>query len=218
MPQAISAASWHCLSYPVAVEPLVRLGDQARMWSAGFYLLIALIAASGVMLWRGSDREPAATIDGAAVTPPTWRDAAFWVLLAGSALGAPGRGDRPHLDRCRCGAPALGSPARALSSHLCGRVRAPPDHSSLVRRCGPAPLRHRPGRRHHLRADQEHRRIDRRACRGVLRVRLDVPRRVGADAASRSISHRLLSVDVGGRGDRRHRRRIGRSSCVQLGG
>ena len=69
------------LSYPVAVEPFVRLGDQSWLWSAGFYLLIALLAASGMMLWRGSDREPVATIDGAAVTPPTWRDAAFWVLL-----------------------------------------------------------------------------------------------------------------------------------------
>src|SRR5438046_2934560 len=40
------------LSYPVAIEPLVHLGDQTRLWSLGFYLLIILIAACGVLLWR----------------------------------------------------------------------------------------------------------------------------------------------------------------------
>src|SRR5258705_10221823 len=40
------------VSYPVAVEPFVRLGDQTRFWSLGFYVLIALIAACGLLLWR----------------------------------------------------------------------------------------------------------------------------------------------------------------------
>jgi hypothetical protein len=35
------------VSYPVVVEPLIRLGAQSRLWSAGFVLLIALIAACG---------------------------------------------------------------------------------------------------------------------------------------------------------------------------
>ena len=40
------------VSYPVAIEPFVRLGDQAMLWSIGFYTLIAMIVACGALLWR----------------------------------------------------------------------------------------------------------------------------------------------------------------------
>jgi hypothetical protein len=74
------------VSYPVVVEPFVRLGDQSRYWSTAFYLLIALIVACGVLLWRGGDR-PAASFDSAAQAPPTWRDAAYWAALAAVPSG-----------------------------------------------------------------------------------------------------------------------------------
>jgi hypothetical protein len=78
------------VSYPIAIEPFVRLGDQARLWSFGFYLLIALIAACGALLWRSPDRAPQATPTDAGATPagdaadapPTWKDAAFWIAQA----------------------------------------------------------------------------------------------------------------------------------------
>jgi hypothetical protein len=80
------------VSYPVAIEPFVRLGDQTRFWSFGFYLLIALIAACGALLWRSPDRAPqATTADIGANTAgdataedsaPTWKDAAFWIAQA----------------------------------------------------------------------------------------------------------------------------------------
>jgi hypothetical protein len=80
------------VSYPALVEPLVRLGDQARFWSIGFCLLIALIAACGALLWRSPDQAPAAAAsdDGAARladSPPTWRDAAFWIAQAAVPSG-----------------------------------------------------------------------------------------------------------------------------------
>ena len=76
------------VSYPLAIEPLVRLGDQARLWSAGFYVLIALIAGCGVLLWRSADQPPSAAAEGAAeAAPPTWRDAATWVTLAAVPSG-----------------------------------------------------------------------------------------------------------------------------------
>ena len=76
------------VSYPVAIEPFVRLGEQARFWSIGFYLLIVLIAACGALLWRSPDRAPAAGSDGAQdAAPPSWRDAAFWVALAAVPSG-----------------------------------------------------------------------------------------------------------------------------------
>ena len=46
------------VSYPVVIEPFVRLGDQALLWSVGFCVLITLIIACGALLWRspGGDR------------------------------------------------------------------------------------------------------------------------------------------------------------------
>jgi hypothetical protein len=51
-------------------------------------VLIALIAACGALLWRTPDRAAAAAgVDGVEVAPPTWRDAAWWVLLAAVPSG-----------------------------------------------------------------------------------------------------------------------------------
>jgi hypothetical protein len=75
------------LSYPVAVEPLVRLGDQTLFWTVGFYVLILLIAACGVLLLRSPNRLPdmAASLDEAAA--PRWRDIAIWGALAAVPSG-----------------------------------------------------------------------------------------------------------------------------------
>jgi hypothetical protein len=77
------------LSYPTAIEPFVRLREQTRFWSFGFYLLIALIGACGWLMWR---RPAIATSppQHAADTPAamwSWRDAAFWVAQAAVPSG-----------------------------------------------------------------------------------------------------------------------------------
>ncbi len=43
------------VSYPIVIEPFVRLGDQAWSWSIGFCFLIALLAGCGALLWRAPD-------------------------------------------------------------------------------------------------------------------------------------------------------------------
>ena len=73
------------VSYPTVIEPFVRLGDQVRFWSIGFCLLIVLLAACGILLWRSP--APAAPAHSAADAPPTWKDAAFWVALAAVPAG-----------------------------------------------------------------------------------------------------------------------------------
>src|SRR5919197_1905033 len=68
------------VAYPTVIEPFVRLDDQARVWSIGFCLLVVLLAACGVMLWRSP--QPAAPAERATDAPPIWKAAAFWVALA----------------------------------------------------------------------------------------------------------------------------------------
>jgi hypothetical protein len=73
------------VSYPSVIEPFVGLKDQASFWSLGFGLLIALLVACGVLLWRSPDQTAQVAAEGAAL--PTWRDAAFWVALAAVPSG-----------------------------------------------------------------------------------------------------------------------------------
>jgi len=71
------------VSYPFAIEPFTRLGEQTAAWSVGFYLLIVLIAVSGVLLLLRSPNVLPAPAEGAAgEAAPSWRDAAVWVALA----------------------------------------------------------------------------------------------------------------------------------------
>src|SRR3954447_9315141 len=75
------------LSYPVLIDPLIELGDQTRLWSLGFVVLIALIAACGALLWDALEGPPAATMDGMEAAPPHWRQIARWVFLAAVPSG-----------------------------------------------------------------------------------------------------------------------------------
>jgi hypothetical protein len=73
------------VSYPTVIEPFVRLGDQARFWSAGFCLHLALLIACGFLLWRSPDAASAA--DDVTSARPTWKDAVFWVAVAAVPAG-----------------------------------------------------------------------------------------------------------------------------------
>jgi hypothetical protein len=75
------------VSYPIAIEPFVRLGDQARFWSIGFWLLIALVAACGALLWRSPAVAPNTALEREASAPPRWRDATVWAALAAVPSG-----------------------------------------------------------------------------------------------------------------------------------
>jgi hypothetical protein len=73
------------VSYPTVIEPFVRLGDQAGFWSVGFCVLILLLAACGVLVWRSPD--PITRADSAADVAPTWKDTALWGALAAVPAG-----------------------------------------------------------------------------------------------------------------------------------
>jgi hypothetical protein len=71
------------ISYPTVIEPLVPLTQQSRLWSFAFYMLVAAIAASGVLLWRAGDRaRPVAPAGADAADAPTWGERLVWCALA----------------------------------------------------------------------------------------------------------------------------------------
>src|SRR3989440_4201643 len=76
------------IAYPIAVEPFLRLGEQTWLWTVGFYVLILLIAACGVLLLRSANLSPAAaTADSEETAPLTWRDRLTFVVLAAVPSG-----------------------------------------------------------------------------------------------------------------------------------
>jgi len=76
------------LAYPLLVEPFVRLGQQTWLWTAGYYLLILLVAAGGVLMLRSPNRLPeAAEGDVVEEAAPTWQDVARWIVLAAVPSG-----------------------------------------------------------------------------------------------------------------------------------
>jgi SAM-dependent methyltransferase len=82
------------IAYPIVIEPFTRLGEQTWVWTLGFYGLILLIAACAVLLLRSSERATASgatvaatTTSAAEAAPPSWRDAAIWVVLAAVPSG-----------------------------------------------------------------------------------------------------------------------------------
>lgn len=54
------------LGYPLAVEPIATLGDQAWAWSAGYGLLMAMTLGCAVFLWRCRQGTPVATEESSA--------------------------------------------------------------------------------------------------------------------------------------------------------
>src|ERR1700730_8429032 len=73
------------VSYPIVIEPFVRLGDQAWSWSIGFCLLIALLAGCGALRWHSPHENVRA--EGTAEAPPSWKDASFWMAVAAVPAG-----------------------------------------------------------------------------------------------------------------------------------
>jgi len=77
------------LSYPLVIEPRLSLAQQGKLWSAGFALLAALIAACALTMWR---RREAILADGppagiaAGVTIEKGQRVSLWTRLRWVAL------------------------------------------------------------------------------------------------------------------------------------
>jgi hypothetical protein len=80
------------LSYPLLLEPSLRLTEQSQFWTGGYWLLVLLMLACAIFVWRApalAGGQPA-TADTATTSqtatlrmlPLTWRRQLHWVLLA----------------------------------------------------------------------------------------------------------------------------------------
>jgi hypothetical protein len=72
------------LGYPLVVEPLVGVSAQSGVWSTGYFALIALIAASGIAIWRlaPGDVSPAVQTKNNEKTRVSNFDRLRWIALA----------------------------------------------------------------------------------------------------------------------------------------
>jgi hypothetical protein len=71
------------LGYPVLLERLLTIKQQAQLWSAGYVLLAVLIVACALVLWwRPAALAARADSDLAAAAPLSWRQRGLWILLA----------------------------------------------------------------------------------------------------------------------------------------
>jgi hypothetical protein len=73
------------LAYPFVIEPLLPLHRQANIWAGGYIVLLLLLVACGIAVWRA---RPAAAALGAtppaedAAPPPSWLRRLRWIALA----------------------------------------------------------------------------------------------------------------------------------------
>jgi hypothetical protein len=75
------------LSYPLLFEPVFTLRTQNLMWTGGYGLLIVLIAACGLLLWRAPVLAAAnLPVEDDAPAPP-WMTRSRWVFLAAVPSG-----------------------------------------------------------------------------------------------------------------------------------
>lgn len=75
------------LLYPFLLEPLLPLGSQSDLWSAGYLVLAAMIVVCGLVMWRlreadGTSAEPAAVPGSVERRQPSAADRLWWIALA----------------------------------------------------------------------------------------------------------------------------------------
>jgi hypothetical protein len=71
------------IAYPLIVEPWLPLAGQSWLWSGGYVLLLALIAACAMTLPRGA----ASTLAVPAAGKTSWREIGIWMLYAAIPSG-----------------------------------------------------------------------------------------------------------------------------------
>ena len=205
------------LSYPVLLEPMFTLRTQNLIWTSGYGLLIVLIAACGVLLWR-SPASVAADVGGddTDAPAPSWMLRARWIFLAAVPSGLL-IAVTAHISTDVAAAPLLW--VLPLSLYLLtwvlvfqSRPLLPHKWMLMLQPLAIAGVdRAACGRRRAKSAADA-----RRPSALLFRDRDGLSRRIGAHPPGREISHRLLCRAVVRRHGRRAVRRPDRAECVLL--
>lgn len=74
------------ISYPALVEPTLPLAAQSWGWTAGYALLVLLVAGTAAARWHGG-AETHESDAGGAEPRPTWRRQVHWLLIAAVPSG-----------------------------------------------------------------------------------------------------------------------------------
>ena len=71
------------VAYPVAIEPLLGVAQQTRVWAYGYALLAALIAVCALAMWRHRHDDSPELAQSTEVAPAVgWINRVRWMLLA----------------------------------------------------------------------------------------------------------------------------------------
>ncbi|GAB4203023.1 MAG: fused MFS/spermidine synthase [Roseiflexaceae bacterium] len=70
------------LSYPLILERTLRLREQSQLWSAGYLLLIVLVAGCALALWRSPPATPETVAEQQGAERLAPRRVLRWILLA----------------------------------------------------------------------------------------------------------------------------------------
>lgn len=69
------------LAYPVLIEPLLPLPQQADDWAWGYFALAGMTALAGLLIWNSGRGEKAALASGTAEVI-TWKRRGYWLILS----------------------------------------------------------------------------------------------------------------------------------------
>lgn len=75
------------LSYPVLFEPFFTLQIQNRLWTAGFLLLIALVAGCAIFMLQAPRRRSIERVAARATPRPTWQMIGRWIFISAVPSG-----------------------------------------------------------------------------------------------------------------------------------
>ncbi len=70
------------VSYPIVVEPALRISEQTRAWEGGYALLVLATAVSALAAWLHRHAVEGERIAESSPVPLDWRTRAKWLLLA----------------------------------------------------------------------------------------------------------------------------------------
>jgi hypothetical protein len=70
------------LAYPVIIEPLLNLPDQAMAWKYGYIALMAFTVFAALAVWTSVPKEKFSTLKNTLVQAISWKLRAHWLLLA----------------------------------------------------------------------------------------------------------------------------------------